>query len=730
MDAFEYQSDSQGKICVTATSGVALASGLYHYLKYYCNIHVSWSGNQLDLASKLPVVEQKVKKTSSDRFRYYQNVCTVSYSSAFWDWARWEKEIDWMALQGINLPLAFTGQEAIWEMVYKEMGLTEPELAEHFSGAAFFAWQRMGNLDGWGGPLPTAWNQKQLALQQLILKRMRSFGMTPVLPGFAGHVPKALVFRLFPQAKYTNSSVWNGFGDQYRTALLDPLDPLFKKVGVAFIQKQIEIYDSTDHVYNGDVFNEMSPPSSDPKYVSGISAAIYDTMKTADPNAIWLMQAWQFLSGFWKDDLIQAWLTAVPLGRLVLLDLASEILPIYKRTKGYFGHPFLWCMLENYGGNTRLYGSSQDVIDGIQSTRINYADQMVGIGSTPEGIDQNPINFELLYEMTYRGNEKIDRYDWMHNYIKRRYNDKKGVSLAAWDLLWKEVYDAHGVSSGGSPQGRVTNQKPYLTTKWPTMLWYNPQDVHEALKKLVDAAETLPMTDALRHDLAKIASTFIEDLLPGTYAMFIDAYQKRNYIEMVSNSNALIEGLKDMDQVLAADRYSLLGNWIESAKKYGADVAEKKNLEFNARNQITLWGPNGQIEDYANKNWAGLISSYYMQRWASFTKYLLECYASKKPYDDKIFKERLMDFEKLWNEENQAFPVKPEGDILQISQTILAKYNHIYQSNIHVFNRDWALGRQRGAHLAEIGYLGAIEERKKLREIRKKRRARKMKHDL
>ena len=77
----------------------------------------------------------------------------------------------------------------------------------------------------------------------------------------------------------------------------------------SFIQKQKEIYNSTDHVYNGDVFNEMSPPSSDPKYVSGISAAIYDTMKTADPNAIWLMQAWQFLSGFWKDDLIQAWLT-------------------------------------------------------------------------------------------------------------------------------------------------------------------------------------------------------------------------------------------------------------------------------------------------------------------------------------------------------------------------------------------------------------------------------------
>lgn len=86
----------------------------------------------------------------------------------------------------------------------------------------------MGNLDGWGGPLPLSWHAKTLALQQKILTRMRSFGMIPVLPGFAGHVPKALVHRVFPHAKYTNSSVWVGFGDQYRTVLLDPLDPLFK----------------------------------------------------------------------------------------------------------------------------------------------------------------------------------------------------------------------------------------------------------------------------------------------------------------------------------------------------------------------------------------------------------------------------------------------------------------------------------------------------------------------
>jgi len=74
------------------------------------------------------------------------NVCTVSYSSVWWDWERWEQEIDWMALQGINLPLSFTGQEYIWTKLYNKFGLTEAELQEYFSGPAFLAWNRMGNV--------------------------------------------------------------------------------------------------------------------------------------------------------------------------------------------------------------------------------------------------------------------------------------------------------------------------------------------------------------------------------------------------------------------------------------------------------------------------------------------------------------------------------------------------------------------------------------------------------
>lgn len=50
----------------------------------------------------------------------------------------------------------------------------------------------MGNLRGWGGPLSEQWQQSSLILQHQILERMRNFGMIPVLPAFAGHVPRAM----------------------------------------------------------------------------------------------------------------------------------------------------------------------------------------------------------------------------------------------------------------------------------------------------------------------------------------------------------------------------------------------------------------------------------------------------------------------------------------------------------------------------------------------------------
>ncbi|XP_051894462.1 alpha-N-acetylglucosaminidase isoform X2 [Pristis pectinata] len=188
---FELSSLPDGRVWVVGSTGVAAASGLYWYLRAFCGCHVSWSGRQLSLPTPLPRLPRLLKITAPDRLRYYQNVCTYSYSFVWWNWERWEKEIDWMALSGINLALAFTGQEAIWQRVYLSLGLTQAEINNFSVGPAFLAWARMGNMHSWAGPLPNSWNKNQLNLQHQILQRMRSLGMLPVLPAFAGFVPAA-----------------------------------------------------------------------------------------------------------------------------------------------------------------------------------------------------------------------------------------------------------------------------------------------------------------------------------------------------------------------------------------------------------------------------------------------------------------------------------------------------------------------------------------------------------
>ena len=269
LDVFELES-SQGKIVVRGSTGVAIASGLNWYLKHYCHAHVSWSGQQLKLPDPLPLLETKVRIVTPYRYRHYFNYCTYGYTMAWWDWPRWEREIDWMALSGINMPMALLGQESVWQTVYRDLGLTDDDLADYFVGPAFFPWGWMGNLDGWGGPLPASLILKHRELQKRILARERELGMEPVLPAFAGHVPPAVQKR-FPQAKIKQLDRWAGFPG---TFILDAQDPLFLRIGKAYLDEQRRVF-GTNHLYSCDTFNEMRPPSNEPAYLARSGRAVY-----------------------------------------------------------------------------------------------------------------------------------------------------------------------------------------------------------------------------------------------------------------------------------------------------------------------------------------------------------------------------------------------------------------------------------------------------------------------
>ncbi|KAK2637010.1 hypothetical protein Ddye_031802 [Dipteronia dyeriana] len=157
---------------------------------------------------------EKWRKPLAEYFRQPNFIVWDNDSYVWWHWERWEKEIDWMALQGINLPLAFNGQETIWQKVFMNLNISMDDLNDFFGGPDFLAWACLGNLHGgWGGPLSQNWLNQQLILQKQILSRMLELGMTPVLPSFSGNVPAALKKKI-PSANITRLGDWIGSSTQ------------------------------------------------------------------------------------------------------------------------------------------------------------------------------------------------------------------------------------------------------------------------------------------------------------------------------------------------------------------------------------------------------------------------------------------------------------------------------------------------------------------------------------
>lgn len=133
-----------------------------------------------------------------------------------------------MALNGVNMPLAITGQESVWYNVWRSMGMTDEQVRSYFTGPVYLPWHRMANIDVWCGPLPKEWLDGQVVLQQKILARERALNMRPVLPAFAGHVPKQLT-ELFPKADIKRLDPWDGFQEECQTYFLNSEDPLYAK---------------------------------------------------------------------------------------------------------------------------------------------------------------------------------------------------------------------------------------------------------------------------------------------------------------------------------------------------------------------------------------------------------------------------------------------------------------------------------------------------------------------
>ena len=671
-DVFELESRN-GKIILRGNNGVSVASALNFYLTNYCHCQITWNGTNLQMPVLLPVIKGKIHKLTPYHYRYYLNYCTFNYSMAWWDWSRWQKEIDWMALNGINMPLALTGEEAIWKKVYHSMGFTDDQLDKFFSGPAYFSWFWMGNLDAWGGPLPQHWMDTHEALQKKILEAERSLGMTPVLPAFTGHVPASFQEK-FPNAKVKKTNWGAGFDDVY---ILDPSDPMFETIGKAFLAAQKKEY-GTDHLYSADTFNENLPPSNDSAYLDDMSKKIFAPMKEMDPEAIWVMQGWMFHfdSSFWRPTQTRALLNAVPDNHMIILDLYSESYPMWDKTNAYYGKPWIWNMLNNFGGNISLWGRmKQPAHDPATVLQDPASGKMVGIGLAPEAIEQNPALYQLMLANTWT-NQPINLSSWLKLYAWDRYGKQDPDIDKAWTLLAGSVYNG-GLSEGG-PESILTG-RPTLDseTEWTrTPLDYDPSKLVAAWDLFAGSAPDLKSSDGFQYDLVDITRQVLADYADPLQQKFAKAFKDKDLVAFKKYSSEFLALMDDMNTLLNTRKDFLLGKWLEDARANGITPAEKNLYEFTARDLITLWGKkNCKLHEYSCRQWAGLISGFYKPRWEQFIAYLTSCLETNTQPDFKKFKTGIIDWEWNWVNSHESYSSRPVGNPVSVSLALYKKYS-------------------------------------------------------
>ncbi len=658
-DTFEVEA-VDGKIVLRGSNGVSACRGLKWYLNEVCHCSISWRGDNLNLPNPLPRNFPAHRESTPFQYRYMFNNCVYGYSMPWWKWAEWERMLDVMAFNGVNIAAMLQGQEKIWQETYMELGCTARDLETFFAGPAWYPWQWMGNLDGWGGPLPQSVMDGQCELQKRILARARVLGMKAVLPGFSGHIPKALVDKNPALKRHTME--WWGFGPTY---ILDWQDPMFKRISSVFMRKQRETY-GTDHFYNIDPFNEMTPPSSDKVFLTNMARTIFSCIDESDPKGTWVLMTWfaKMPDAFWTPERTKGFFDAVPNDRMLALELWGENWSGtgWHHQDGWYGKPWVWSILQSFGDRVDIYGGLPQIFENYNRMRKSpKKGNPVGMGIMTEGLDYNPVVYELVFDTMWgKGVPDLDR--WKKDYLVKRYGVVPEPVRKAWDILYSTRYN----------RTDLVDCSPLCFTPRVVSGFEMDMSIVEAWTLMLEGAPQLGGNPAYQYDLVNVGREAMGSFAPY-YTIAIQEALDRKDADGVKKAGAKLIGfIRDMDRVMATNENLLLGKWLAGARSWGSTDKEKALLEWGAKRQITDWG--GKIGSYAIKEWSGTIGDRMVPAWEKYLQGMEDCLRAGKPFDKVAESKKCQEFLAKWADRSSKLPTRPTGDAVKVSREVWAKY--------------------------------------------------------
>ncbi len=680
-------STEDGKVHVKGNDGVSLASGINHFLKYYCQVNISQVGNQVNMPDEIPVLDEAVFKETKAAVRYSYNYCTLSYSMAFYGEEEWRNELDWLALNGVNVVLDATAQEEVWRRFLGKLGYDHASVKDYIAGPAYYAWAYMANLSGFGGPVHDSWFEERTELARENQLSMRKLGMQPVLQGYSGMVPTDIQ-DYDPDAQIIAQGNWCSF---QRPAMLVTTSDTFNEYAALFYECQEEVYGPTSDYYATDPFHEGGNTGG--MNSADISEKVLTEMLKADEDAIWIIQAWQ---GNPTTALLNG-LDRVENGaqHALVLDLYAEKTPHNQETGWSYGDekefdktPWVYCMLNNFGGRLGMHGHLDNMAKAIPEA-LNNAEYMAGIGITPEASVNNPVLYEFIFETIWQDDADatvtpIDLDTWLDDYATRRYGAESEAANQAWDILKETVYKSSYNNLGQGAPESVVNARPALSigaaSTWGNaVISYDKVELEKAAELLLEDYDVLKDSEGYLYDVATVLQQVLSNSAQEYHKKMSSAFSSGNQEKFDEYSAAFLEIIDNMETVTATSEYYLLGRWVEMAKALGknADDFTKELYEFNAKALVTTWGSinqaeNGGLKDYSNRQWSGLINDFYKERWERWITARHNELAGEQ-YETSI---NWFQWEWEWVRDNKEYTTTPTpADLDEIGLEIIEKFS-------------------------------------------------------
>ena len=336
--------------------------------------------------------------------------------------------------------------------------------------------------------------------------------------------------------------------------------------------------------------------------------SIYESITAAEPEATWVMMGWLFIDKeFWTKDRARALLTNVPDTKMMVLDMYAESEPFYSKLDNFFGKPWMFSVIPNWGGLTQPGGTLERYGKCIPEIAKNpNVGHLVAFGYSPEGTENNEVIYELASDAMWSG-QPIHVDDWIVEYCMDRYGLASEEMLNAWKQLLQSLYNKEVGHVAHRIQGN-----PFLSTHWSVPV--KDDNVRFAVKQYEGLENKLGNHELFKNDLIELR---VYDNLCVTDSLLLALKQRIDILGTNAVTDQMMKQVRkevvQMDSLLKEHSLFRLERWVENARSWGDTPEEAIYYETDAKRLITVWG--SYLTEYAARVWNGLLVDFYLPRW-------------------------------------------------------------------------------------------------------------------